>query len=401
MKRQNDWYTGIDYYINCREKQIEVIEKTVNTTSDLCMHEQVEMIFVKDGSGIIEINGVSYQVMKGSLLCLYMHHFYKFTKIITPLEIVQVKFYIGNFMFMCFEKHPVNANATLVYDTIPFIQLQDTDFQKVNSIVKELTVELKEQRFGSMNMLIYLTLQLHAYFCRLAFESATKTKKKISAEWQVIPKIILSTEKDINLSDLAKEVNLSEAHLNQKIKQACGLTYFQLNKFGKIINACALLHFPELSIDYISDILNFSSTNSFCRVFSQYVHMSPKQYQETCIAGGDVMLNGYGSSALLFLQYIHLNFMNDIDISTLANEFYIKEYTAKIIFDNLYRASFNDILEQTRIAYACSFLSSTNKSITEISNICKFDSISTFQRAFIKHMNQNPRQYRKLTNPNI
>lgn len=401
MKRQNDWYTGIDYYADYREKQIEVNEKIISNTSDLCIHEQVEIIFVKDGAGVIEVNGISYQVKEGSFLCLYMHHFYRYTRITTPLSIVHIKFHIGNFMCMCWEKHQINANATLVYDTKPFIQLDDNNYQKLNSLVDNLVLEIKEQRFSSMNIITYQTLQLHAYFCRFAYEGVTKERQESSVEWQVIPKIILSTGKDISLFELASEVNLSEAHLNQRIKQACGLTFFQLSKFGKVINACALLHFPELSINYISDLLNFSSINAFYRVFNQYVHMSPKQYQKTCIAdGGDGILNGYGS-ALLFLQYIHTNFMNDIDISSMSKEFYIKEYTARLIFDNVYKVSFNDLLEQTRITYACSFLSTTRKSITEISNICRFDSISTFQRAFIKHMNQNPKEYRKLTNPNI
>ncbi|MCM0651009.1 AraC family transcriptional regulator [Clostridium swellfunianum] len=401
MKRQNDWYTGIDYYENSKEKQINVREKVVDSITDLCIHEQVIILFVKSGEGIIEINGTYYPLKEGSFLCLYMHHFYRFTKILKPLNIIEVNFYIGNFMFMCFEKHPMNANATLVYDTIPFVQLNNSNFNRISRLIDELLLEIEEQRFSSMNMVIYLTLQLHAYFCRFAFENVTENKDKRQIEWDIIPKIILSTEKNINLSDFAKEVNLSETHLNQRIKNACGLTYFQLNKFGKIINACALLHFPELSMDYISDILNFSSKNSFYRVFNQYVHMTPKEYQEKCVFEEEYMLNGYGGSALMFLQYIHINFMNEISLKSLANEFFIKEYTAKLIFENVFKVSFQELLEQTRIAYACSFLSSTNKSVTEISNLCRFDSISTFQRAFTKHMNQSPTEYRKLTNTSI
>ena len=123
--------------------------------------------------------------------------------------------------------------------------------------------------------------------------------------------------------------------------------------------------------------------------------MSPKEYQLKCVLGDEDMLNGYSNKGILFLQYMHLNFMNDISLESLASEFYIKEYTARLIFKKVFNKSFNELLSEIRISYACSFLSSTDKSVTEIYDICKFESLSTFQRNFKKQMNQSPSEYRK------
>lgn len=395
VKRQNDWYTGIDYFDNSKEKQIRVTKKRFLKPTELYIHDQVVLMFVESGKGELEINGTSYPLEQGSFLCMYMHHFYKVLEVREPIDVIQIEFYIGNFMFMCFEQHPGNANATLMYDTSPHIQLRGKAFSQVKRLADELVLEIKEKRFSSMNMVIYMTLQLHAYYCRFAFEEVHEQCPQKSSEWDIISKITLSAQKKLDFKELAKEAQLSEYQLNRRIKNACGMTLAQLQKFGKIINACALLHFPELSMEYISDILNFSSKSSFYKFFTEHMNMSPKIYQENHILQGEDLYGGHGHKALLFLQYMHHNFMYPIDVTSLAKEFYMKEYTVELIFHQIFQKTFKDLLNQIRTLYACSFLTSTDKQITEISDLCGFNSIATFQRVFRHEMGQSPSAYRK------
>lgn len=195
------------------------------------------------------------------------------------------------------------------------------------------------------------------------------------------------------IADSAEDLGCTPATLNSQIKDACGYSFHQLVQFGKILNACALLYFPELTMDYISHILEFSSKQAFYRTFSQYCHMTPRDYQKRLRREPpEVTWNSH--TAIRFLQYMHLHFYEATTVETLSETFHMKAYTIKNVFETAFNMSFQELMGQIRICYACAFLRSTKQSILEIANLCGFESISTFQRTFVRWMHQTPREYR-------
>lgn len=199
----------------------------------------------------------------------------------------------------------------------------------------------------------------------------------------------------LSLNDMAQEMYCSPKVLNQRIKNACGYTYFQLQQYGRIINACALLHFTELTMEYVSGLLGFPSVPAFYRVFEQHCNMTPREYQREFIGNGKMEMEGDGIG-MQFLQYLHLNFMKEINIEKMSEEFYLKPYTVKQIFKNVFGTDFRSLLNEIRVCYAAAFLRSTKLSVLEISVRCGFESLSTFQRTFQEWMNQSASQFRKL-----
>ncbi|PHV72220.1 AraC family transcriptional regulator [Sporanaerobium hydrogeniformans] len=393
MKRQNDWFTGIDYYDNHKEKEISVERTIIDTETQIKRHEQVEMFYVVSGEAIVSINGRDYDAKEGSFFCMYPHHFHHIRSVQKALEVISVKFYIGLFMYMSWEKHPKYVNAKLMYDTRPMVSLQRKQKEKIKELVQEILQERENQRFGSMNMVQYKTLELHTYFCRYAYEHIGIDKKEESEVWKVIKVTILTTGKNLSLEEAAKATSLSPKALNRSIKETCGYTFFQLQQFGKIINACALLHFPQLSMEYISDLLGFSSVNAFYRSFVKYCLVTPREYQEKYIRSKDWVVMGSGY-AMQFLQYMHIHFMKDLSLEGICKEFCIKEYTGKQIFEEVFGSNFNSVLNEIRVCYASAFLRTYKLNILEISLMCGFDSLSTFQRNFKFYMHQTPTEYR-------
>ncbi|MEG1458854.1 MAG: AraC family transcriptional regulator [Acetivibrio sp.] len=393
MERQKDWFTGSNYYDNYIENEIIIEKRILSKPTPINRHEMVEIIYVMKGKGIFFINGMEYHIEQGSFFCLYSHHFHSILTIEENIEIMSVKFYIGLFMHMCWEKHPKNAHERLVYDTCPLVFLKGKEREEIEHIMDNLWKEQKERRFESKNLIGYMTLVLHAYHCRYAFENIGKDPVEQSVIWKIIEQAILYTSNKLSLEDMTENTGLSKQVLNQKIKQNCGLTFFQLQQYGKILNACALLHFSELSLDYISDILGFSSITAFYRVFVQYAGMTPRDYQKKEVGNLDMIKSKEGL-ALQFLQYMHLHFQKDISLKTICEEFCVKEYTARQMIQEIFNRSFKDLLNEIRVSYACSYLKATQKNVVEISNLCGFNSYSTFQRTFQQCMNQTPKEYR-------
>lgn len=408
MKQQSDWYTGINHYDNYVEKEIGIERKTIDGPTVPYLHEQVELFYVLSGKGAISVNGYTYEAAPGCLFCMYSHHFHHVEAVEEKLDVAVIRFHIGLFMYMSWEKHPKHANARLVYDTKPMVQLAGEERTEVEALVYSILKESAEDRFERLNMIEYKTLELHAYYCRFAYEKIGKAGWKGRSVWNIIEKVILTTSDDLTLEDMTEEMIreisadpacetskiCSPETLNRKIKEASGFTFFQLKQFGRVINACALLHFPELSMEYIGDLLNFSSTAAFYRVFKQYCGVTPREYQAEYI-GIEPPGSGAGT-AMQFLQYIHMHFSEDIKLDDLCAKFCMKPYTAKRIFKEVFGNSFEELLAQVRVSYACAFLRTGNRTVLEIASLCGFNSQSTFLRHFKQWMNQTPEEYREV-----
>ncbi|MEG0376964.1 MAG: AraC family transcriptional regulator [Eubacterium sp.] len=395
MKRQNDWYCGINYYDNYLEREIEVEAVTLEDPMKKGLREQVEMLFIRAGKAVIRVNGCDYAAEAGDFFCLYTHHFYEIHTILEKLEMVVVRFYIGLFMYMTWEKHPKNANAKLMYDTKPVVRLSLDQKKEIAFLFEGLLKEKKTGRFGSKNLVEYKTLELHMYFCRYAFEAIVKGTPEENKVWRIIKNIMLSSGEELLLTEEAERFGCSAKNLNRQIKNACGYTFFQLQQAGKMLYACGLLHFPDLEMNYISDLLGFSSVTVFYRIFQRYCKMTPREYQKSRIGNSDQVFLGT-DIAMQFLQYMHLNFFKELTLETLSGAFYMKPYTAKKIFANVFGEGFKSVLNQIRVSYAVAFLKTQHYSAMEVSSLCGFDSYGTFKRVFKEIMNQAPREYMDL-----
>lgn len=389
MKEQKEWFTGIDYYNNYKEKEIQIDRLEITKPIELHAHIQVELWYVFDGNAKIEINGKEYQLEKNSFLCLYSHHLYRVYNIQKPLNVIIIKFFIGLFMHMMWEKHESGRNAELVYKTYPMID-GNCDY-KIKELFESVYNEKENQDFGAYNMMIYEVLELHTLYCRYALKNINKyTQKDI---WYIIQRIILSPSSIYNVEDAAKELGYHPNYLNQKIRQLTGMTFLELRQFAKILNACALLHFEELDISYIIDQLGCSSTATFYRIFDKYTGMSPIQYQQSKIL--DIEHYYHGKDIYLqIIQYIFVNFTSPITIKDCAQSLGIKEHTISQLLQD-YSSSFSKLLEEIRFLYARTLLEATDMSITTIAMDCGFGSTSTFQRIFLKKKNCTPSVYRK------
>ncbi len=389
MKEQKEWFTGIDYYHNYKEKEIQIDQFVITKPIDLHAHIQVELWYVFDGVAKMEINGKVYQIKKHTYLCLYSHHLYRVYDIEKPLHVIVIKFFIGLFMNMMWEKHEAGRHAELVYQTYPLIDGEcDT---RIRNLFESIYLEKQRKEFGAYNMMIYEVLELHMLYCRYALRDLQHIVKKDI--WYVIQQVIVSPSSMYPIEDVAKELGYHPNYLNKKIKDLTGMTFFDLKQFAKILNACALLHFEELDISYIIDQLGCSSTASFYRMFHKYTGMSPLQYQQCKIFDTKDCYHGQ-ELFLQIIQYIFLHFPSSITIEDCAKTLHIKVHTISKLLED-YESSFTKLLEDIRLLCARTLLEATDIPIIMIAMDCGFGSTTTFQRAFIKKKNCTPSEYRK------
>ena len=94
-------------------------------------------------------------------------------------------------------------------------------------------------------------------------------------------------------------------------------------------------------------------------------------------------------------EYIHENYTNDITLESLSQEFYINPSYLCRLFKEVTNLTIVEYLNQVRVKNAELFLTSTDKSIMEISQLLGFSSQTYFNRVFKSIMMITPSEYRK------
>lgn len=389
MKEQKDWFTGIDYYNNYKEKEIQIEKMEIKKTIDLHAHAQVELWYILDGKAKIDVNGKTYTLQKKSFLCLYAHHFYQVYEIEKPLQVIRIRFFIGLFMHMMWEKHESVTHAQLVYETKPMIDGGCDN--RIEELFTSVFYEQEREKFGAHNLIVYRVLELHTLYCRYALEEMRKLDEK--DVWYIIQQILVSPAKSYTIHEAASKLGYHPNYLNQKLKQLCGMTFLELKQFAKVLNACALLHFEELEISYIIEQLGGCSQASFYRIFEQYTGMSPSEYQKKKILDCAKYYHGQDIFLKIF-QYLSFHFPSNITIQDCAKELNIKVYAIEQLLKD-YDLTFKGLLEEIRFLYAKALIETTQIPLTTIAMDCGFGSLSTFQRMFQKKRNCTPSEYRK------
>lgn len=103
-----------------------------------------------------------------------------------------------------------------------------------------------------------------------------------------------------------------------------------------------------------------------------------------------------GTTLKNILNYCNKHYTEPLSLEMLSRELNIGKYHISHIFSEKLKISFPDYINGLRINNAIKQLAEhPEQSVTEIAYDCGFNSTRTFNRAFLKHTNTTPREYRE------
>ena len=91
----------------------------------------------------------------------------------------------------------------------------------------------------------------------------------------------MSFDYNLNLSDVAKTLNMSEEHFCRTFKTYTGLRPIEYLNFLKIQRAKELLRNTQRSISKVAELSGFLSPSYFTMLFKRYTGTTPKKYRES------------------------------------------------------------------------------------------------------------------------
>jgi AraC-like DNA-binding protein len=94
--------------------------------------------------------------------------------------------------------------------------------------------------------------------------------------------------------------------------------------------------------------------------------------------------------------YVEKEFRASITLKKAASIIHLSESAFCKFFKRVSGKTFSDYTNEIRIAHACKLLIETDKSIGEIAFQCGFESLTYFNRVFLRKKKMKPRIYRKM-----
>lgn len=246
---------SISYVANSANHQSEnEMTKGIHRNSDL-------FVFILDGLAEYHFDGKKHCVRTGDLIylangCDYDRHILS-----------------DYYHFICVDfSFDVSAN-TMLSQVYPAIQDMDTHFKKLYKVwsARETSFHLK-----SMSILYDICSRL------VSEELSTYIPEHKRDVFKNIIEIISENyaNKDISVQSLAKTANMSEVHFRKIFKTIYKMSPLQYMIFLRLERAKELLAFESTPVSEIGDMLGFTDSCHFSRVFKQKTGYTPLEYRK-------------------------------------------------------------------------------------------------------------------------
>lgn len=148
----------------------------------------------------------------------------------------------------------------------------ETEFIKAHTI-------FTEQKFGyKLDLKISLLKMLKLFFKNyydISLDSASY--HSINNSIHLLNEAVINGD---NISDIAKKLNFSVEYFIRNFKKHTGITPKQYINNLRIERSVIYLTNSSMSITEIAELLNFSDSNHFSKMFKQKYNMSPTEYRK-------------------------------------------------------------------------------------------------------------------------
>lgn len=146
-------------------------------------------------------------------------------------------------------------------------------------------------------------------------------------------------------------------------------------------------------LDTLAKDILISYNESSSAVKSAYLFLLTAKLLELCEI--EKKQGTDGSIVNQIFDYCQRNYKQRITQADVARALHISNSYLSHIFMYKLKINFCSYINILRVNEACSLLSRTKMSITEIANESGFSSLRSFNRAFMRHVGVTPKEYRK------
>ena len=251
-------------------------------------HEEMEIIYIEKGSGILRINTQTFRIQEGdfALINKEMVHSLKsdlknilyFKSLVFDLNMLS-----GIAGDLCQEKlvHLLVNNQA---DFVHIIKTNDTRYESIHGIFLNIieSYQTREDfyyiKLKGLLFLLFYELAIGSYI----LPASQNDSKKLSSIKTVLYYIDSHYQEELSVTELASMVHYSEYYFMKVFKQYTGKTVISYINHLRLEKSKHLLFHSELSITEIALEVGFHNTSYFIRKFQEENGMTPQKLRKNC-----------------------------------------------------------------------------------------------------------------------
>lgn len=355
-------------------------------------------ILVTGGQGSIVINGVEFQLERGSLAWLQSYHTYTIEpRFGSSLEIYACVYDYPLSSYLTFQKQTDSVSGAIMR-TAPIMMVEGQRYEELLGIFDEFWEENDRHDKGSAMIKVSILGQVASFFINNCVRR-TRIEQAVPRPlgWNATLYIAANFKEPLTAKSVADCYHCEPAELNRELRMISGLNFIQTLERVRVNIAAGAILFADVPFAYLISCTGFSSEASFYRTFKKRTGMSPNEYREERLSGGEYGYCGMSMSKTLMdvLNYIHKNRSEPITQKLLAKELYMSE---SVVVDQLKGSlgmSCSEVVALNRVRQAESLLLTTDLPLLDIAVHTGFNSAKVFTSTFRKINGVSPNDFRK------
>ena len=220
------------------------------------LHNEIEIVFVKDGDTVLTIDKQEYEVKPNSLSIVFPNQVHKYSDNLNTVTGYMLHLPMDYLKIGCMlPKNPQITNLSqTALDVLSNLQNCDIDSE---ILLKELLAEIS------------LKLNL------------TKNNCSELSTTQMILKYCFENYKEaLTLDQLSKELSINKFYISHIFNSKLKIGFTDYLSLLRVEEAKKLLCSTDISITNIAYDVGFSTIRSFNRRFREFCGMAPKDYKE-------------------------------------------------------------------------------------------------------------------------
>ncbi len=248
-------------------------------------HDDLEILFVLEGSIILKNGYYSYKMRSGDIFILNDREMHSFRKDSGHNKVLMFQFDLDYFL----NYYPNLNNSFFVAD---MDDPEDNDLVMLRELLASAIMQANSGNLGYEQKIIEIThntisclMENFQYFAmedgKFVNESKNKSNKILAARMNRVSHYLYENYAEkLTLQEIADREHLSIYHLSHVIKQSTGLSFKELLGFIRVEESEKLLLGTDMSVNAISDEVGFSATRYYIEHFKKWFGEGPATYRK-------------------------------------------------------------------------------------------------------------------------
>lgn len=285
----------LDYKrLQTRQDLVTIDMKVDQNSNDWKMvwewHEQVEILYILDGTGECCIGDDTYSFKQGDLIIIGPHKLHK-TRLIdrNGFKALVLLFSVDmERSFPQLEEMDVLDFIKVNYaDFTPLLTMDSKEKQRIEFLLGCMLKEFRRSVGGTINYLISL---LHILMIEIERIHNKRKRFKLSDQLTQInlPRNVVNVighinqhfKDDLSLSSLSTRYRVNASYLSREFKRNTDLTIIEFLNSRRIHYARTLLAKSDFTITEVALESGYNNIPYFTSVFKNFVGMTPKQFKK-------------------------------------------------------------------------------------------------------------------------